>query len=53
VAINELEKIALIAEVKLNKDKINLNLLKQKAKKLEQKLIGYKIKYVGFSLQDL
>jgi len=53
VAINEIEKIALIAEVKLNKDKINLNLLKQKTKKLEQKLNGYKIEYVGFSLQDL
>jgi len=53
VAINEMEKIALIAEVKLNKDKINLNLLKQKAKKLEKKLNGYKIEYVGFSLQDL
>jgi AAA+ ATPase superfamily predicted ATPase len=53
VAINEMEKIALIAEVKLNKDKINLNLLKQKAKKLEKKLNGYKIEYVGYSLEDL
>jgi AAA+ ATPase superfamily predicted ATPase len=53
VAINELEKTAIIAEVKINKDKINLNLLEQKAQKLKKKLIGYKIKYVGFSLQDL
>jgi len=53
VAINELEKTALIAEVKINKNKVNLNLLKQKAQKLEQKLNGYKIEYVGFSLHDL
>ncbi len=53
VAINELEKKALIAEVKLNKNKINLQVLKQKAQKLEQKLNGYKIEYVGYSLEDM
>jgi AAA+ ATPase superfamily predicted ATPase len=53
VAINELEKTALIAEVKINKNKINLQVLKQKAQKLEQKLNGYKIEYVGYSLEDM
>jgi len=53
VAINELEKIALIAEVKINKDKINLSVLKHKAQKLEQKLKNYKIIYKGFSLEDM
>ena len=53
VAINELEKIALIAEVKINKDKINLSVLKHKAQKLEQKLKGYKIKYIGYSIEDM
>ena len=53
VAINELEKIALIAEVKINKDKINLSVLKHKAQKLEQKLKNYKITYKGFSLEDM
>jgi hypothetical protein len=33
--------------------KINLNLPKQKALKLEQKLNGYKIEYKGFSLEDV
>ena len=51
MAINELKKTALIAEVKINKDKINLNLLK--AQKLKQKLNGYKIEYVKYSLQDM
>jgi len=53
VAINELERTALIAEVKINKDKINLSVLKHKAQKLEQKLKNYKITYKGFSLEDM
>jgi len=53
VAINELEKKVLIAEVKLNKDKININKLKQKSQKLEQKLSDFKIEYMGFGLEDM
>jgi hypothetical protein len=53
VAINDFEKKVLIAEVKLNKDKISLNKLKEKSQKLEQKLKGYEIKYIGFSLEDM
>ena len=36
VAINDLDKKALIAEVKINPKKIDLEILKQKAKKLEK-----------------
>jgi AAA+ ATPase superfamily predicted ATPase len=53
VAINEFEKKALIAEVKLNRDKISINKLKQKALKLEKKLQGYAVEYVGFSVEDM
>ncbi|MGJ0357805.1 DUF234 domain-containing protein [Aliarcobacter cryaerophilus] len=38
VAINDLDKKALIAEVKINPKKIDLEILKQKAKKLEKEL---------------
>jgi len=53
VAINELKKTALIAEVKINNDKINLLVLKQKAQKLIKKLNGYNIEYKAYSLKDL
>jgi len=53
VAINELEKKALIAEVKLNKTKINLNILKEKAKVLMPYLNGYEIEFKGFSVEDI
>ena len=46
-------KKALIAEVKLNKEKISLELLKIKADKLIQKLAGYCIEYKGFSIEDM
>nr|CAA6803182.1 MAG: archaeal ATPase, fused to C-terminal DUF234 domain [uncultured Thiotrichaceae bacterium] len=53
VAINELERTALIAEVKRNSKNIRLSKLKAKATKLEQQLKDYKIEYRGFSLSDL
>ncbi len=53
VAINELEKCALIAEVKLNKSKININLLKTKALSLKDDLSGYDLEFAGYSLEDM
>ncbi len=53
VAINEYEKKALIAEVKLSRSKINLNILKGKSRNLIEKLHGYKFEYKGFSLEDM
>ena len=53
VALNELNKSALIAEVKRNPKNIRLSRLKEKAVKLEQKLKGYEIEYCGLSLDDL
>ena len=53
VAINEMEKYALIAEVKLNKNKINLNHLKQKSENLVKKLENFRIEYQGFSIEDV
>ena len=53
VAFNDLDKKALIAEVKINPKKIDLEILKQKAKKLEKELNTYKCEYLGFSLNDM
>ena len=53
VAINERKKIALIAEVKLSKKRIQLNVLKEKSHALSKQLTGYQIHYQGFSLDDL
>ncbi|WP_041223749.1 DUF234 domain-containing protein [Deferribacter desulfuricans] len=53
VAVNEMEKRALIAEVKLNKNKINLQKLKEKSKDILKFLKGYNIEYKGFSLEDV
>lgn len=53
VAINELEKTALIAEVKRNPKKYNQQQLIAKSAKLIQKLQGYRIEYKGYSLEDL
>jgi len=52
VALNELDKTALIAEVKRNPKQIRLSRLKEKASKLEQHLKGYTFEYRGLSLDD-
>ncbi len=53
VAINQAEKKLLIAEVKLNKKRIDLSVLKAKAQKLQQKFSDYTIEYIGYSLEDM
>ena len=53
VAINEMEKKALFAEVKRKKENINLNVLKEKSTKIAQSLPGYEISYQGFSIEDM
>ena len=53
VAINELEKKMFIAEVKMNKDKVNMNVLKEKSTKLIMKYKNYEIEFSGLGLQDV
>jgi len=52
VAVNDLEKRLVIAEVKLNKDKYSENLLKAKAQKLIRLYPAYKTQYLGLSLEN-
>lgn len=53
VAINELDKKVLIAEVKLNPKKIDLNLLQNKSLRLVGDFKGYAVEYKGFSMADM
>jgi len=53
VALNEVEKTAIIAEVKRNAEKINLNALQKKSVNLVNQLSDYKVEYRGLSLNDL
>ena len=53
VAIDAIRKNAIIAEVKRNKNKINISELKDKASKLENNLSKYTIEYRGLSLEDV
>lgn len=53
VAMNSETKELLFAEVKLNKNKIDLEVLKQKSQNITQKYKGYKIGYVGYGLEDM
>lgn len=53
IALNELQKKVLIAEVKLNAKKIDMNILEKKSKKLEKNFKRYKIQYTGYSLEDM
>ncbi|GHT35669.1 ATPase [Bacteroidia bacterium] len=54
VAVNEYEKLAIIAEVKRQSDRISLTLLQNKAKNLlRSELAGYKIEYKALSINEM
>ncbi len=53
VAVDQMRKKALIAEVKRNKEKINIRELKTKASVLERDLSAFQVSYEGFSLEDV
>jgi len=53
VALNELTKKMVICEVKLNKEKLNLNELIFKSKKLVDKFKDYEVEYELLSLDDI
>ena len=53
VALNDLDKMVLIAEVKLNASKARMTKLKEKAVKLEQYYSKYTFQYQALGLDDL
>jgi len=52
VAVNDMEKKIVMAEIKLNRAKISVETLKQKSKRLLAAYAGYKPEWLGLSLED-
>ncbi|MEX2483823.1 MAG: hypothetical protein WED10_04670 [Brumimicrobium sp.] len=53
IAVNEMVTKVLIAEVKRNRDKINLEKLKNKSVKLKKDFKKYSITYMKYSLEEM
>lgn len=53
IALNDLDKTAIIAEVKRNPKKIDLNLLQVKVDSIKKELSKYKVQLQGLSLEDM
>lgn len=53
IALNDLDKTAIIAEVKRNPKKIDLNLLQAKVDSIKKELSKYKVQLKGLSLEDM
>jgi AAA+ ATPase superfamily predicted ATPase len=53
VALNEYEKIAIIAEVKRQAKNVDLDILRKKAENLAANLKGYTIDFRGLSMDDM
>lgn len=52
VAVNDLNKKLTVAEIKMNKARINLDFLKKKAEKLLESYQGYEVTWLGLGLED-
>ncbi len=53
VAVNDLEKKVLFAEVKRKKENISYSVLQKKSKKIQGVLQDYKREFKGFSMEDM
>jgi len=53
IAINSLDRTALIAEIKRNPQKINRAKLEEKVKSIQKELTAYNVELKGFSMDDM
>lgn len=53
VAVNDMEQKVLFAEIKRNREKVNLGRLKEKSANLAGQFNGYEMDYRGFSLDNM
>ena len=53
IAVNDMKKRMLVADIKLNPDKINIETLKTKAKNIVSRFADYDIEYNGFSIPTI
>jgi AAA+ ATPase superfamily predicted ATPase len=53
IALNDLDKTALVAEIKRNPRRIDMNLLAEKADSIKKELGKYKVELKGLSMNDM
>lgn len=53
IALNDLDKTAIVAEVKRNPKKIDIALLQAKADSIKKELVKYKVELRGLSMNDM
>jgi hypothetical protein len=53
IALNDLDKTAIVAEVKRNPKKIDLNILQTKADSIKKELAKYTVELRGLSMEDM
>lgn len=53
IALNDLDKTAIVAEIKRNPKKLNISLLKEKAKAVKNELAKYHVELKTFSIKDM
>lgn len=53
VAVNDMKKEVVVAEIKLNKEKIDLNGLKQKSRRIIADYPKYQFEWLSLSLEDI
>lgn len=53
VALNDLKKCIVIADIKLNKAKLNIGVLRNKAKELLASYPGYEAEWLGLSIENI
>jgi hypothetical protein len=53
VAINDMEKLIVIGEIKMNKERISLNSLTKKSGKLLSNFPDYQASFVALSIEDI
>ena len=52
MAVNDLKKKLVAAEIKMNRARINLDALKKKGEKLLESYQGYEVTWLGLGLED-
>jgi len=53
IALDELNRKALVAEIKRQKNKINLSVLQRKGTILQKPLADYQLSFAGLTLEDM
>lgn len=53
IAVDELDKKAVVAEIKRNKNNIKMDKLMQKGLSVQMALKGYSVEYIGLSMEDM